>query len=110
MMGVLVDGPTNVFCNNKSIFKNSTGLKSILKKKHNAIAYHRMREAITAGVICVAWEDGQFNLADVLTKLMPGPKLGDLVSCRSITLTRNGDLPGTGPRAFDPDGTSAPIG
>ena len=65
MMGVPVDGPTNVFCDT-------------LKKKHNAIAYHQTCEAIAAGIIHVAWEDGQLNLADVLTKLMPGPKLRGL--------------------------------
>ena len=81
MMGVPVDGPTSVFCDNESVFKNSTRPESTLKKKHNAIAYHRTREAIAAGIIRVAWEDGRFNLADVLTKLMPGPKLRDLVSC-----------------------------
>ena len=81
MMGVPVDGPTSVFCDNESVFKNSTRPESTLKKKHNAIAYHRTREAIAAGIVRVAWEDGRFNLADVLTKLMPGPKLRDLVSC-----------------------------
>ena len=81
MMGVPVDGPTSVFCDNESVFKNSTRPESTLKKKRNAIAYHRTREAIAAGIIRVAWEDGRFNLADVLTKLMPGPKLRDLVSC-----------------------------
>ena len=81
MMGVPVDGPTSVFCNNELVFKNSTEPESILKKKHNAIAYHRTLEAITGSIIHVAWEYGRFNLADVLTKLMPGPKLWDLVSC-----------------------------
>ena len=80
MMGVPTDGPTNVFCDNESVFKNSTKPESVLKKKHNAIAYHRTREAIAANIIRIAWEDGRFNLADVLTKLLPGPKLRELVS------------------------------
>ena len=81
MMGVPVDGPTNVFCDNESVFKNATRTESTLKKKHNAIAYHRTREAIAAGIIRVAWEDGRFNIADVLTKLLAGPKLRQLISC-----------------------------
>ena len=80
-MGVPIDGPTSVFCDNKSIFKNSTRPESTLKKKHNAIAYHGTDKAIAAGIIRIAWEDGWFNLADVLTKLMPDSKLRDLVSC-----------------------------
>jgi hypothetical protein len=80
MMGIPVDGPTNVFCDNESVFKNATRPESTLKKKHNAIAYHRTREAIAASIVRIAWEDGRFNIADVLTKLMPGPKLRELIS------------------------------
>ena len=40
MMGVQVDGPTNVFCGNAAIMMKTTKPKSIVKKKHNAIAYH----------------------------------------------------------------------
>ena len=81
MMGIPVNGPTNVFCDNESVFRNTTKPESVLKKKHNAIAYHRTREAIAAGIVRIAWEDGRFNIADVLTKLMPGPKLRQLISC-----------------------------
>jgi hypothetical protein len=81
MMGIPVDGPTSVFCDNESVFKNVTKPESTLKKKHNAIAYHRVREAVAAGIVRIAWEDGRFNLADVLTKLMPGPRLRQLISC-----------------------------
>jgi hypothetical protein len=80
MMGIPVDGSTNVFCDNESVFKNATRPESTLKKKHNAIAYHRTREAIAASIVRIAWEDGRFNIADVLTKLMPGPKLRELIS------------------------------
>jgi hypothetical protein len=80
MMGIPIDGPTNVFCDNESVFKNTTKPESTLKKKHNAIAYHRTREAIAASIVRIAWEDGRFNIADVLTKLMPGPKLRELIS------------------------------
>ena len=41
MMGVEVDGPMNVLCENKSAVKNPTQPESTLKKKHNKIAYHR---------------------------------------------------------------------
>jgi RPA family protein len=56
MMGVQVDGPTNVFCDNESVVKNSTRPESTSKKKHNAIAYHRVREAQAAGVVRIAKE------------------------------------------------------
>ena len=62
--------------------ENATRPESTLKKKHNAIAYHRTREAVAAGIVWIAWEDGRFNLtADVLTKLLAGPRLRQLISC-----------------------------
>ena len=80
MMGIPIDGATNVFCDNEAVFKNASKPESTLKKKHNAIAYHCTREAIAASIVRIAWEDGRFNIADVLTKLMPGPKLRELIS------------------------------
>jgi hypothetical protein len=73
MMGIPLNGPTSVFCDNQSVVKNMTGPESVLKKCHNAIAYHHAREAQAAGFIRVAWESGETNIADLLTKLMPGP-------------------------------------
>ena len=59
---------------------NTTNLESTLKKKHNAIAYHRVREAHAAGVIWIAKDDGETNLADVLTKSLLGPRLHTMMS------------------------------
>jgi RPA family protein len=79
MMGIPVDGPASVFCDNESVVKNSTRPESALKKKHNAIAYHRVREAQAAKIIRVAKEPGETNLADILTKLMPAPRMKELL-------------------------------
>jgi hypothetical protein len=40
---------------NMSIFLNTTVPSSLLKKKHNAIAYHRIREAIAARIMRFAY-------------------------------------------------------
>ena len=40
MFGVKVDLPTNIFCDNLSVVKNSSVLSSTLNKKHSSIAYH----------------------------------------------------------------------
>jgi hypothetical protein len=79
MMGIPLNGPTSVFCDNQSVVKNTTAPESVLKKQHNVIAYHRAREAQAAGFIRVAWENGETNIADLLMKLMPGPRLKDLM-------------------------------
>ena len=49
MFGVPIDGPTNIFCDNEAVDKNTTLSESTLKKKHHSIAYHRCREAVVAG-------------------------------------------------------------
>jgi hypothetical protein len=80
MMGVPLVGLTSLFCNNEAVVTNSTAPESTLKKKHNAIAYHRMREANAAGIMKISKEDGDTNVADILTKLMPRPRLKRLAS------------------------------
>jgi hypothetical protein len=77
MMGIPIDGPTSVFCDNAAVVRNSTVPESVLKKKHNAIAYHRAREAVAAGTIRIAKEDGETNLSNLLMKYVPGQRLRD---------------------------------
>jgi hypothetical protein len=78
MMGVSIPDECAVFCDNSAVVTNSKP-ESTLKKKHAAINFHRVREAIAAGTIKVAKEDTRSNLADILTKLMPGPKMKELL-------------------------------
>eukprot|EP00957_Ditylum_brightwellii_P017324 1304451-Ditylum_brightwellii.AAC.1 len=68
MFGVPLDGPTNVFCDNEAVYKNTVIPKSTLKKKHHSIAYHRCQEAVAAGTIRVAKQGAEKNLADLFTK------------------------------------------
>jgi hypothetical protein len=75
MLGVPIDGPANVFCDNKSVVTNSTVPTSTLKKKHSSIAYHRVREAVAAGTLQIAKVHSSENLADLLTKSLPGVTL-----------------------------------
>jgi hypothetical protein len=51
MMGIPLEGPTSAFCDNEAFVTNSTVPESTLKWKHNAIAYHRVREAAAAKTI-----------------------------------------------------------
>ncbi len=71
MFGVPIDGPTNVFCDNEAVYKNTSISESTLKKKHHSIAYHRCCEAVAAGTGRVAKEGTKTNLSDLLTKLLP---------------------------------------
>ncbi len=74
MFGVPLVGPANVFCDNQGVVNNMTMPESVLSKKHNQICYHRVREAVAAGIIHIAKEDTETNLADILTKPLALPK------------------------------------
>jgi hypothetical protein len=82
MFGVPIDGPANVFCDNRGVVKNASIPESTLMKKHNAINYHAVREAAAAGILRVGKEDGETNIADLMTKVIRGQKRWDL--CHSI--------------------------
>ncbi len=73
MFGIPIDGPANVYFDNQSVVTNASKPESTLKKNHNAIAYHRVREAAAAGRI--AKEPHESNIADMLTKPVSGPRL-----------------------------------
>ena len=79
MFGIPIDGPANVFCDNKSVVTNSTIPTSLLSKKHNSIAYHRVRESVAAGIIRIAKVHTKENLADLLTKPLSGVDLKHLI-------------------------------
>jgi hypothetical protein len=79
MFGVPIEGPTNVFCDNEAVCKNTTQPKSVLSKKHHSISYHRGQEAVAAGTVRVSKEGTLTNLSDLFTKTMAAPKREELV-------------------------------
>ena len=74
MFGIPVEGFANVFCDNESVFKNATLAESRLKKKHNSICFHRVREAVAASVMMPFKVGTDYNLADILTKSLNADK------------------------------------
>ena len=70
MFGVEVDGPAHVFCDNQSVVNNTTNVESKLHKKHNSLAYHAVRWAVSASIIRIAKIPSSMNIADALTKLL----------------------------------------
>ena len=80
MLGVPIDGSVLMLGDNKSVVLNTTIPSSALKKKHCAVAYHRVREAVVARIIRFCHIDTQINVADVLTKPLPNPVFHHLVN------------------------------
>ena len=70
-LGVELDGPAYLFGDNQSVLTSSTIPHSMLSKWHNALSYHRVREAIAAGIAYFLKIDGKQNPADALSKFLP---------------------------------------
>ena len=74
MFGIPFEGPTDIFCDNESVFKDVSRPESVLSKKQHSISYHAAREAVASEVVRVAKEDTLTNLSDLFTKMMNKPK------------------------------------
>ena len=74
MMGIPLSGPAYVYGDNMSVIHNTTAPESTLKKKHNSIAYHFVREGVARGEWLVTFIKSVNNPADILTKSLPQPQ------------------------------------
>ena len=80
MLGVPLDKPALMIGDNMSVVLNTTVPSSVLKKKHLALGYHRVREAIAAKVLEFAHIESTKNIADVCTKPLGVEAFHNLVS------------------------------
>lgn len=67
-LGVDIIGPTIMFGDNKSVVTSSTVPQSPLSKRHVALSYHRVREAIAGKLLQFHWIESDKNPADILSK------------------------------------------
>lgn len=82
MMGIPLEGSANVLVDNDTVVKNATIPSSTLQKKHNAICYHFVREAVAWEIIRMAFVPSSENLADMFTKMLGATKLHNF--CQNI--------------------------
>lgn len=68
MFGIPLEGPARVFCNNEAVYRSASYPSTTLKRRHQLIAYHLVRESVASKIILVYKEEGDTNLADILTK------------------------------------------
>ena len=72
MIGVLIEGPTNMYGDNMSTIHNTQCPGSQLKKESNSICYHVVREAVAMGELLTGHVRTDENPADILTSVMGG--------------------------------------
>ena len=63
--------PTRIYGDNLSVILNAQNPACDLSKKHVAISYNVVREAIAAGITECFWLKGRWNLSDIMTKQIP---------------------------------------
>ena len=68
-LGVRIYGPTYMFGDNKTVVNSSILPKARLHKRHVLLSFHRVREAIAAGLLYFIHIPGDLNPADILSKL-----------------------------------------
>ena len=74
-LGVPVDTHTYMFGDNQSVITSSTIPHSLLAKRHNALSYHQVREAIAAKIVKFFHIEGTTNPADILSKHCGHPQM-----------------------------------
>ena len=57
-----------MFGDNETVVNTASIPHSKLHKRHNALSYHRTREAIAAGILRFHFVRGKTNPADILSK------------------------------------------
>jgi hypothetical protein len=67
-LGVVVQGPTYMFGDNESVVNSASLPHARLHKRHTALSYHRVREAIAAGILLFYHVRSERNPADILSK------------------------------------------
>ena len=73
MLGVRIEPSSMLVGDNMAVVLNTTIPSSMLKKKHQACNYHKIRECIAAGFIRYRHIKSEDNVADLLTKPLPRP-------------------------------------
>ena len=78
-LGVPVKAKSFMFGDNQAVVTNSSIPHSSLNKRHNALAYHRVREMIAAKILGYYWIDGKTNPADIVSKHWSYPQVWQLL-------------------------------
>ena len=90
-LGVPIRSKSYMFGDNRSVVTSATLPNSTLSKRHNILAFHRVREAIAAKIIDFHWIKSENNLSDMLSKHWEHSKIFPmiqnlLITCGPITL------------------------
>ena len=84
-LGVPIKTKSYLFGDNRSVVTSSTLPHSTLGKRHNILAYHRVREAIASKILAYHWIRTGYNLSDMLSKHWDHPSVYNMIMKLLIT-------------------------
>ena len=67
-LGAPIKSKSYMFGDNRSVVTSATFPHATLSKRHNTLAFHRVREALAAKIIDFHWIQSEYNLSDMLSK------------------------------------------
>ena len=76
---VPIGKPTNIYGDNFSVIQSANVPDSEMKKKHIAVSYHYVREAIAARIVNPIWVTTHENFSDICTKPVGSNTFRELV-------------------------------
>ena len=87
-LGAPIGAKSFLFGSNRSVVTSATLPHSTLTKRHNILAFHRIREAIAAKLMCFCWIQSAYNLSVMLSKHWDHPNVYPLI-LKSLTTRGN---------------------
>ena len=78
-LGAPIAAKSFLFGDNRSVVTSATLPHSTLTKKHNILAFHRVREAIAAKLMAFYWIQSAYNLSDMLSKHWDHPTVYSMI-------------------------------
>ena len=84
-LGAPITTKSFLFGDNRSVVTSATLPHSTLTKRHNILAFHRVREAIAAKLMAFYWIQSAYNLSDMLSKHWDHPSVYPMILKLLIT-------------------------
>ena len=93
-LGAPITTKSFLFGPNRSVVTSATLPHSTLTKRHNILAFHRVRDAIAAKLIAFYWIQSAYNLSDMLSKHWDHPTVYPMILKLKITRDNITLIPG----------------
>ena len=84
-LGAPIAAKSFLFGDNRSVVTSATLPHSKLTKRHNILAFHRVREAIAAKLMAFYWIQSAYNLTNMLSKHWDHPTVYPMILKLLIT-------------------------